>query len=105
MNSAPTIRFRIWIAGDYQAAIQACREFCEEGLCVSVHPTAYVYTGGMEDGVCVTLINYPRFPSTDAEISERASRLAEHLRQRLYQDSYTIEGPKKTVWFSRRSDL
>lgn len=103
MAAAPSHTFRIWIAGDYRDAIRAVREFAEEGLCAAVAPAAYVYTGGMEDGVCVTLINYPRFPKSQWDLKAIAERLAEHLRSRLYQDSYSIEGPNETVWITRRA--
>lgn len=102
MAAAPSHTIRIWIAGDHRDAIRAVREFAEEGLCAAVTQAAYVYTGGMEDGVCVTLINYPRFPKTRTDLDGIAARLAEHLRQRLFQDSYSIEGPLGTIWFSRR---
>lgn len=103
MISTPSATYRIWIAGDYNDAVRAIREFCEEGACFAVERCSYVYTGGMEDGVCVTRINYPRFPATDAHLREQSLRLAEHLRTRLFQDSYSVEGPDCTVWFSRRN--
>ena len=102
MKTADTKTFRIWIAGDYQEAVRAMREFCEEGACFAVQATDYVYTGGMESGVCVTRINYPRFPATEGFIQEQVMRAAEHLRDRLFQDSYTVEGPSKTTWVTRR---
>lgn len=102
---ASTLTFRIWIAGDYEDAVRACREFCaSEGACFAISPCAYVYTGGMEDGVVITLINYPRFPSNMPEMSDKIQRLAEHLMERLFQHSYTIEGPEDTVWTSRREE-
>jgi hypothetical protein len=99
---ALTSTYRIWIAGDYQDAIRLTKEFCEEGACFSVAPVDYVYTGGMESGVCVTRINYPRFPASSEQIREQVGRLAEHLRLGLFQDSYTIEGPETTEWVTRR---
>lgn len=53
----------IFMAGDYNAAREICRAYCDEvGYCVTVTPTSYVYTGGEESGFIVGLINYPRFP-------------------------------------------
>jgi len=99
MNEVETMTFRLWIAGDYADAIRTCRQFCEtEGACFSVSPCAYVYTGGMEDGAVITLINYPRFPSTHDELEEKMGRLAEHMRAKLFQKSYTIEGPRRSAW-------
>lgn len=81
-----------------------CRDYCDAtGFCVTVTETNYVYTGGEEAGVIVGLINYPRFPKQPAEIWARAEELAAVLRERLGQDSYTIQAPDKTVWFSHRA--
>ncbi len=102
MKSAPSYTIRIYIAGDYADAIRAAREFCEEGACFAIQATDYVYTGGTEAGVIATIINYPRFPSESSEMLEKATRLAEHLRARLFQDSFSIETPTETFWFTRR---
>jgi hypothetical protein len=100
---APTWYANIWIAGDYAAAVQACREYCRDNpLCVTVTPTVYVYTGGAQDGVCVRLINYPRFPSDSLEGA--AKDLADDLRYTLCQDSYTIEYADQSVWYSNREE-
>lgn len=104
MNSEVTsYTVRVWIAGDYNDACRAVREFCEEGACFAVSPAEYVYTGGAESGVVVTRINYPRFPAEPSAIFDQCLRLAHHLRAALYQDSFTVEAPDKTHWFSRRT--
>lgn len=101
--SALTITAEIHIAGDRDSAIESLRRQCfEEGLCVSVVDADYVYTGGMEHGVRVRLINYPRFPKTLSEIMARAVRVARELMLDLWQLSATVEGPIETVWLTRR---
>lgn len=103
-ETCPTIRFDIFIAGDIEQAKQVCRQYCFEiGLCVTVEPVAYIYTGGEEAGIRVGLINYPRFPSEEKRLSELAEALANLLLQRLYQHSYTIVGPTETSFHSRRT--
>lgn len=93
----------IFIAGDSYKAAMACGDFCDEvGLCVTITETAYIYTEGAEAGVVVGLINYPRFPAEPREIWARAEALAMFLRERLGQESFTIQAPDKTVWFSWR---
>lgn len=93
----------IFIAGDEKLARMVCREFCDkEGLCVTVTPTAYVYTGGEEPGVIVGLINYPRFPSAPGAIFATANALAEKLCEMLGQHSFTIQTPDATFWTSWR---
>lgn len=103
--SASTLRFDIFIAGDLEQAKQACREYCfDVGLCVTVEPVSYIYTGGEEAGVRVGLINYPRFPAFHDEIREKARGLADMLMRRLCQHSYSIVGPNETEWYSRRPE-
>lgn len=103
ITTASTIRFDIFIAGDLAQAKQICRQLCfDVGLCVTVEPVSFIYTGGEESGVRVGLINYPRFPSTADEIGQKARGLADALMHGLCQHSYSIVGPDETVWFSRR---
>jgi hypothetical protein len=102
MKTVKSFTVRIWIAGDYMDAVRAVREFCEEGACFAVAPCDYAYTGGMEAGVCVTRINYPRFPADPSAIVAQCLRLGEHLRARLFQDSFAVETPEETHWITRR---
>lgn len=98
-----TINLTIFMAGDIAQAKQACREYCfKVGLCVTVEPVDFIYTGGEESGFRVGLINYPRFPTTELQLGDRARELAQLLMERLCQHSYSISGPSETVWFSRR---
>ncbi len=99
-NLCPTYYARIYIAGDYREAMNLCREYVQRGLCVTVTPTEYIYTGGQQSGVIVELINYPRFPADKNEILKQAQGLAEVLRDRLFQRSYSIMTPETTYWSS-----
>ena len=102
-KTAETANFTIYIAGDFEQAKQICREYCMGvGLCVTVDRTTYIYTGGEESGVRVGLINYPRFPAAATSLREKALGLAEQLMIGLCQHSYTVVGPGRTEWFSRR---
>lgn len=101
-NSYPVT---IFIAGDLATAKSAAREWTfTEGACVTVEPVSYIYTGGQEEGVRVGFINYPRFPSEPDVIKNKAQRLAIFLMERLYQNSFSIETPEETIWFSRREE-
>lgn len=92
----------IWIGGNYDDAVRTCREYCMEyRLCVTVSKTAFVYVGGMEDGVCARVMQYPRFPEPTEDLKHKAIDLAEMLRSRLRQKSYSIECPDTTIWDSR----
>jgi len=101
----PTFWARIHLAGDIEVAKQVCRAECfREGLCVTVDPCEYIYTGGQETGYRVGLINYPRFPATPQEITDRAKRLAIALMERGFQHSCLVMTPVSTEWMTRRED-
>jgi hypothetical protein len=102
-QSCPTFSVLIHMAGDLASAQAVCREFCfRVGLCVTVTPATYIYTGGEEEGFTVRLINYPRFPKEPSELLVTARALAELLRTRLFQHSYTIESPMGMEWSTSR---
>lgn len=104
-RTAETIRFDIFMAGDIAQAKHVCRDFCfAVGLCVTVEPVDFIYTGGEEAGFRIGLINYPRFPTTEERLKETATALATSLLYSLYQHSYSIVGPRETVWFTRRTE-
>jgi hypothetical protein len=95
----------VFVAGDEAEARRICAYFCfEVGLCVSVTPCEFVYTGGSESGVRVGLINYPRFPAQPAEIEGKARELAERLIVGLSQHSASVQTPERTVWLTRRPE-
>jgi hypothetical protein len=102
-TNAPTAWAKIFMAGDIEIGKQVCREYCFlVGLCVTVQPAEYIYTGGQEAGMVVGLINYPRFPSSQEDINAKAEALANLMMERCCQHSFTIMDPVETRWFSRR---
>lgn len=104
MKVNPTIRFDIFIAGDLAEAKKICRQYCfDVGLCVTVESVDFIYTGGEEAGLKVGLINYPRFPSTEADLCAHADTLGRLLMEGLFQQSFSVVGPAETKWSSRRS--
>lgn len=95
----------IYIAGSYSTAVTVLEKFCNtDGLCVTVKPTLYIYTGGHEQGVEVGLINYPRFPSDPATMTRKAIVIAKLLRTELKQESFSIQTPHETIWHSYRKE-
>ena len=95
---------RVWIAGDYEQAKTAMREFCDRiGFCVSVTQSCYIYAGGQEDGVVVGFINYPRFPLGPEALEQKAIAVGLFLLDRLGQDSFTIERSSETKFYSNRA--
>lgn len=101
--SCDTIAFDVFVAGSYQHAIEAVREFClSTPLCVSVTPSDFVYVAGMESGVVCRVLNYPRFTHSSHDALEaKAMALCEHLIVRLHQRSGMVVGTKHSHWLSR----
>ena len=101
---APSEIVSIFMAGDINVIKQACREFTySQGLCVTVAPTTYVYTGGAEEGVVIGLINYPKFPSDHINsIENEAILLAGYLTEAACQKSCTIQCGDFTRHYTRR---
>lgn len=102
-KSAQTFFADIHMAGDIGAAAIAIQRYVVDvGLCVTLMPQTFIYTGGCEQGFRVGLINYPRFPAEPSSIKARAVELANHLMVELGQHSYSIVTPEETTWYSRR---
>ena len=91
---------KIYIAGDIGVARQACREYVMQGLCVQLKECDYIYTGGMERGVEITLINYARFLTTTKSIKAHAIKLAEMLIGRLCQRSASVVTDADSIYIS-----
>jgi hypothetical protein len=93
------------MAGDIEHAKQVIRLFCkDEPSCVTVTPTAYIYTGGEEAGFVVAFRNYPRFPSARGSLEVKARELAETIRTALGQKSYMIVAESGTIWRTEQDD-
>lgn len=103
--TAPTFVVEIFVSGSKDIVELECARYCREiGLCVSIEPTRFVYTGGIETGSLVRLVNYPRFPHTNlGEIEAQALVLAERLIDATCQDSALVVGPVTTHWLTRRT--
>lgn len=102
----PTFVATVYIAGDVDEIRRACRAHCyENGLCVTVTPTEFIYTGGHETGAAVGLLNYPRFPSTPDALTEIAHQIALKLLNAACQHSALVVTPSQTFWLTRRPEL
>lgn len=105
IKTEPTYTVRLYLSGPIEIAKQVCRAEClREGLCVTVAPTLFIYTGGEEAGYVVGLVNYPRFPSTPEALRARARDLAFKLLEATAQLSALIVAPDATVWVTRRAE-
>lgn len=93
----------IHIAGKYSTAEKILKKYCDEvGFCVTLSMVEYIYRGGTEHGLRVGLINYPRFPSDPATLTAKAIEIAELLREGMKQESFSVETPVETIWYSYR---
>lgn len=102
-KTVPSFNVDIHMAGDIVHAGQIIQRYAAEtGLCVTLTPQSFIYTGGREEGFKVGFINYPRFPKEPGEIVARATDLARNLLVQLGQHSYSIVTPLETTWVSRR---
>lgn len=101
-KNVPTYGIHIYGSGPLAVAEQTCRRFCLEGLCVTISPTRFIYTGGEETGYCVNLLNYPRFPAEPDKLNDTAKRLALELLEDTYQHSILIVNPNEAIWFTKR---
>jgi hypothetical protein len=94
---------KIYLSGPLDVIEQTCRKEClDAGLCVTVDPTRFIYTGGEETGAVVGLVNYPRFPAEAGAIDERARKLSVRLLDATFQHSALVMSPEKTEWVTKR---
>ena len=93
----------IHIAGKYSTAEKILKKYCDEvGFCVTLKIVEYIYRDGTEHGLQIGLINYPRFPSDPMTLINKAIEIAELLREGLKQESFSVETPVETIWYSYR---
>jgi hypothetical protein len=103
--SEPTQVITLYLSGPIEVAKQTMRAEClREGLCVTIEPTTFIYTGGEEAGYRVGLLNYPRFPTTPDVLQARAEAIALALLEATHQLSALMVTPDATYWFSTRKD-
>lgn len=101
--TTPTHWVEIEVSGPVEAGLQILRRECLSiGLCVSVTPTTYVYSGGEERGYRVRLVNYPRFPKAREVLEAEALRIAECLRKETFQHSVLLMTLNTTTWITER---
>jgi len=102
-ETAPTWTARIYMSGPIEIAKQVIRAECmRTGLCVTIEPTHFIYTGGEEAGFVVGLLNYPRFPTYPNEINERAMKLMQELLDATHQHSALLVTQEESTWISKR---
>lgn len=89
----------VCVAGDVPTMRSVLRRHAfDAGLCVTLSPTEFVYSGGMESGAIVRLINYPRFPKEPSVLWATAITVAELLMDACAQKTCSLVAPDATIW-------
>lgn len=102
-KTVDTFWVKIYLSGPLAVIEQTCRQEClDAGLCVTVDPTRFIYTGGEETGAVVGLVNYPRFPCAPGDLVIRARALALNLLEATFQSSVMVMTPSRTEWITKR---
>lgn len=100
---SPTYTVRLYLSGPIDVAKQAIRaDTLRAGLCVTIEPTTFIYTGGEEVGYVVGLLNYPRFPCEPQQLEERARDLMQKLLLATHQHSALMVTPERSEWITLR---
>lgn len=95
INSVETFTATIYVgtrkgyngpATSIQIAQEVVQNYCDTvGLCVTFEVLEFIYTNGREPGFKIGLINYPRFPKSQKEITDLAIQLAIILKEKYNQ--------------------
>jgi hypothetical protein len=86
----------------YNEAKEILQEYCNiNPLCVTLKQVEYIYKDGNEIGFEIGLINYPRFPNTPEEITNKAIEIAMIFREKFNQFKVSIETPEKTFMIEK----
>jgi len=102
-HTVDTYWARLYLSGPIEVAKQIIRAEClREGLCVTIEPTTFIYTGGEEAGYVVGLLNYPRFPCSEHTLDARADDLMQKLMVGTHQHSCLMATPHATRWVTQR---
>lgn len=101
IKTSPAYTVAIHISGPLDVIEQTCREYCKDvPTCVTVEPTRFIYDGGEETGACVTLRNYPRFPTFPGKLLLKARTLAHRLLENTHQKSVMLTTPGEAIFYS-----
>lgn len=91
--------FHIHIGGSLQKIKEICNSAAmDEGMCVTVLPQTFIYSGGEEEGAKISFRAYPRFPTHKDELQTAAISLAKRLVRETNQSSAMVEGLETTNW-------
>lgn len=83
---------------------RTCQEYVDEdGWCVTITPTKFIYKNGYEPGAIIGIIDYPRFPSHHQNLKNRTVELAKRLLVKLEQLRISIVFPDETIMLEKEN--
>ncbi len=107
MNRLPTYNIKIYCglregyAGEYHTldeVEQVLYEYCSDvGFCVTCSPTKFIYRNGIENGVVIGIISYPRFPKSKEQLKTIALDIAQLLKDRFKQNRVSVVCDDETI--------
>lgn len=101
IEKVPAFVANVEIAGDILEAKRFInKKFYDSGRCVTVEPLTFIYTGGTEEGMRIKFINYPRFPSSSKEVTDRAVDMATLLMKELNQKTAIVLTTDENIWLN-----
>jgi hypothetical protein len=101
IEKVPAFVANIEIAGDISEAKRLInKRFYESGSCITIEPLTFIYTGGTEEGMRIKFINYPRFPSSSKEVTDKAVDLATLLMKELNQKTAIVLTTDENIWLN-----
>lgn len=85
-----------------QEAEDIIRSFIEEfRFGITITPTKFMYPGEKENGLILGIINYPRFPDTEYELTKKTLNLAKYCLNAFKQYRCSVVFPNETVMLER----
>ena len=100
-----TYQITIYLSGSIEKAKSVIREFVfQNGLCVTINPTTFIYTGGEEEGYAVGILAYPRFSAKNERLDTLSKELALKLLQETFQWSALVVNDTTSIWMTLRKE-
>ena len=90
----------------FEVVRQWLQNYCNEvKLGLTFTQTEFIYVDGGEPGVIIGLINYPRFPSSEEEIKEKALAIAKGLMELCQQERVSVVFSDETVMLEKQEEV
>jgi len=86
----------------YDEAERILQNYCDNNpLCVTLKQIEYIYKDGNEMGFEIGLINYPRFPDTKENITQKALEIGMIFLEKFNQYKISVVSTDKTYMIEK----